>query len=456
MVKQENDLSNKLVKNSILKVHIIAITLVCIAFGLINIFTGSVAIGIIIAAAGIATAAVMFAIRNSAGKLTRGIIMTLVQIAIIIVMSVLKHELHGMFPLMLASMAIAAVYYSRLNLILHWVVMDAASIAGLFFKSFFYSDAGMEFIIKGILGINIGAFLILYLMNCSLGYIKETENANSESDGLLVQVQDQMRNSKKILERQKSVVTRVAEASRRVNHTSGRMLEISEKINENAEEQKQSIYDISKDIDRISEETQNAIEESSNAAVAASESTNLVKQSNAEMQNMLSAMAEITDSSHKIESIIKTIDDIAFQTNILALNAAVEASRAGAAGKGFAVVADEVKNLSYKSSEAVKNTSKLIKSSIESVKKGTAIAEETADILVNVLQSAENSAEHARLIAELTSSQMESIGSVRERIQQVTKQIDRSSRTSVESAELARTVAEESQNMDKITKEFRS
>ncbi|MCD7906712.1 MAG: methyl-accepting chemotaxis protein, partial [Clostridium sp.] len=90
-------------------------------------------------------------------------------------------------------------------------------------------------------------------------------------------------------------------------------------------------------------------------------------QSNQSMQEMIQAREEITASSNEIRKVIKTIEDLAFQTNILALNAAVKAARAGVAGKGFAVVAEEVRNFAIKSSEASKNTAAMIESSLRSV-----------------------------------------------------------------------------------------
>lgn len=447
--------ASKPASEKMVKTHVIIMLAVCIAFGLVNIAAKAVVLGIVIAAAGIITAALSYTVLKNTSTTLRGTIISQVQLLIIIVMSAIKHELHGMFPLMAASMAIAAIYYSKKNLFTNWVIMDAAGIAGVIFNDFFYGGESLEFVIKGLLGLNICAALIVYLVDCSLNYIKDSEDATKEATGLVDQVREQVESSKKLVSQQEQVVGRIAEISEKVNESAALMNNVAERISSAAEEQERTISQIADDITKISEETQNSFDESAKVSEAAGESTEMIRANNEEMQHMLSAMSDISESSKKIESIIKTIEDIAFQTNILALNAAVEAARAGSAGKGFAVVADEVRNLATKSAEAASSTSNLIKDSLTAVENGMRIAKDTAERMNGVIEYSEKSAEHAGIINALTGRQVEAISSLKDKIEQISQVVAQNVQTSVESSEIARSVSDEVGQMEEIVSEFR-
>lgn len=152
------------------------------------------------------------------------------------------------------------------------------------------------------------------------------------------------------------------------------------------------------------------------------------------MGELVSAMQDIKNSSNQIRNIIKTIEDIAFQTNILALNAAVEAARAGAAGRGFAVVADEVRNLASKSSEASKNTSALIADSIVSVERGSSIVDEVAGLMDATAEGARAAVSIIDTISQETDNEAQAIKQVTVGIDQISSVVQTNSATAEQSA----------------------
>ena len=443
------------ITEKIVLVHTFCILGVCIVFGMINLISNALVNALLIVGCGVVATLLSLILRKKTSLETRGFILSVIQLVIIIVMSIAKNELHGMFPLMLASMAISAIYYNKACLITHWAMMDAAALAGLFLNDLFYGGAELELIIKGIAGINIGAFLIFYMVTCSLKFLSDAQTAKLEADRLLETVQEHTKETEKLAEQQKLVVEQIAAISETLTVTGEKMHLVADDLTQAADEQQSTIEEISSDIDAITSETANSLGAAEKASRAAADSTVLMNESNEEMKKMSAAMTEIEESSAKIQDIVKAIEDIAFQTNILALNASIEAARAGAAGKGFAVVADEVRNLANKSQDAVQSAGALLTASLEAVQRGKEVADGVAERMNSVITTAEESAASADTIAQLTEKQASAISAVKDRVQQVAQIIAETSRTAEESASIAGSVAEDTRRMDEIVSQFR-
>ena len=234
-----------------------------------------------------------------------------------------------------------------------------------------------------------------------------------------------------------STLMQINEAADQVACGSEQVSMSSQSLAQGATEQAASINDLDSRVTMINEE----IKTNAKNALAAKKQTEnagvMVTDANNQMQNMIVAMNDISKKSDEIAKIIKTIDDIAFQTNILALNAAVEAARAGSAGKGFSVVADEVRNLAGKSAEAAQNTALLIEQSVQAVSKGKNMADETGKAITMVLESAQSVVQLVNNIVISCDKQGNESDKIKEGTDQIDKVIQNNSATSEESAAAA-------------------
>lgn len=186
---------------------------------------------------------------------------------------------------------------------------------------------------------------------------------------------------------------------------SAQISQIAVNLSQGSTEQAAEVEALAGHIGEVSDNVQRIAQDAQQTSSLSKEVREGLLLSNTKMQNMTEVIQKISDKSSEIHKIVKTIDDIAFQTNILALNAAVEAARAGSAGKGFAVVAEEVRTLAGRSAGAAKETTDLLGETIRSMEEGVHAAEDTAQSMLSAAELADKMGSLIDHIAENTKQQ---------------------------------------------------
>ncbi|MCD8350467.1 MAG: methyl-accepting chemotaxis protein [Planctomycetaceae bacterium] len=237
-----------------------------------------------------------------------------------------------------------------------------------------------------------------------------------------------------VVSRLNGIIEGLGSSSTSVYAASGNISESSQTLAEGATEQAASLEETSSALEQMASMTRQNADNSNKTSETMDETLRLVGQGAETVRNVTVAMSDISESSEKISHIIKTIEEIAFQTNLLALNAAVEAARAGEAGKGFAVVADEVRNLAQRSAQAAKDTSELIRSTVERVHNGSENVDNLANSFEKIEEAAKNVGHLVKEISAATNEQAQGVDQVNTAVAQMDKVTQSNAAAAEESA----------------------
>jgi methyl-accepting chemotaxis protein len=229
----------------------------------------------------------------------------------------------------------------------------------------------------------------------------------------------------------------------------------SQNLSQAATEQASTAQEITSAMTEIAAQTrQNAVNASQANQLALSAKDNAIR-GDEQMKDMLGAMNEINEASANISKIIKSIDEIAFQTNILALNAAVEAARAGQHGRGFAVVAEEVRNLATRCAGAAKETANLIEGSLQKVTAGTEVAQQAAAALNRIVDGVSQATGLVGEIAAASNEQASGIAQVNQGVSQMAQATQTNTAISEESAAASEELSNQADHLKQIVGQFR-
>lgn len=269
--------------------------------------------------------------------------------------------------------------------------------------------------------------------------------------GDFVTIEESLR---KIIEEMREIVSTIKVAADEVDSGSAQLADAAEDLATACTTQASQVSEIVELVKELEKSIEYNEKEAEEAVKISNLAGSTLVQSGQKMEELKLAIEEINECSRQVTEVLASIEDIAEQINLLSLNASIESARAGEAGRGFAVVAEQVKKLAEESQVAVAHTTELINKTVESVNKGTAIADEAAESMVEVTMGAKESTDRVSGIVEKLKGEVESIAQLNDSINSVASIVDNNSATSQETAAISEEQKAQVESMVQIMNKF--
>lgn len=251
-----------------------------------------------------------------------------------------------------------------------------------------------------------------------------------------------------------TVMTNIAVSASQVSQGSEDLAKAAQGMAEGSEQQAAAVEELLATATTVAEQVEENRNDSEKSAAYTKEVAAMMENSKKQMAAMRQAMDKIQESSNKVVGVVKTIEEIASQTNLLSLNASIEAARAGEAGKGFAVVAGEIGSLANESADAVNTTRELIGVSLEEIERGNKIVNEVVEALDNAVERVGIANNMIQKSAETAEIQMQSVNQIRDGVGEMSQTIQDNSAMAEETSATSEELAAQSVTLNELVQQF--
>ena len=280
-----------------------------------------------------------------------------------------------------------------------------------------------------------------------------TENVTSDNEGVFGQLAEDVNET---VEKLKDIVGQISSASYKVASASSEISQGNNNLSARTEQQASSLEETAASMEEMTSTVKQNADNAQQANQLAAQAREQAEQGGQVVQQAVTAMAAISDSSKKIADIIGVIDEIAFQTNLLALNASVEAARAGEQGRGFAVVASEVRNLAGRSASAAKEIKDLIQDSVGKVDDGTRLVDESGTTLTQIVSAVQQLTDIVAEIASASQEQSSGIAQVNTAVMKMDEMTQQNAALVEEASSASASMSDEASRLQGLVTFFRT